>query len=116
MPVGETFPTDPIGGEGHIECVNGQRLRVYEFSTAGERESAAESLDPDDASRVDGASVAWVGNPIFGRSGDRELVMYAGGEPRSSTISTTPLVPGCPRGRADRARTKPSLASAYVPR
>jgi hypothetical protein len=79
--VDETFPTEPIGGEGRIECVNGQRVRIYKFSTAAERDSAAESLDPDDASRVGGASVAWVGDPIFWRSGSRELVMYAGREP-----------------------------------
>jgi len=78
--VDETFPTDPIGGQGQIECVNGQRVRIYEFTTSAERDSAAESLDPDDASRVGGASVAWVGDPIFWRSGDRELVMYAGEE------------------------------------
>jgi hypothetical protein len=77
---GEAFPTDPIGGEGHFECVEGARVRVYEFSTAAERDRAAAALNPADASRVGHASVAWIGNPIFWRSGDRELVMYAGSD------------------------------------
>jgi hypothetical protein len=77
---GEAFPTDPIGGEGHFECVEGERVRVYAFSTTAERDRAAAALDPADASRVGQASVAWKGNPIFWRSGDRELVMYAGAD------------------------------------
>jgi hypothetical protein len=74
-PIDGTFP---IGGEGSVECLNGQQIRIYEFSTAAERDSAAASLDPQDASRVDGASVAWSGNPIFWRSAERKLAMYAG--------------------------------------
>lgn len=109
VPVGETFPTGPIGGEGHIHCVNGQRIRVYEFSTSAERESAAESLHPDDASRVDDASVAWVGNPIFWRSGDRELVMYAGRE--ASVIDHLDDTLGT-RVSQGRGRSSPSDAFA----
>ena len=76
----EMFPTEPIGGVGHFECVEGQRVRVYEFSSAGARDRAVDALDPADASRVGGASIAWTGDPIFWRSGDHELVMYAGSD------------------------------------
>lgn len=107
--VDETFPTDPIGGEGRIECVNGQQVRVYFFSTAAERDSAAESIDPDDASRVGGASVAWVGDPIFWRSGDRKLVMYAGGE--TSVIDHLDDTLG---ERVSQGRGRPSGPDAFT--
>lgn len=74
---GETFSTEPVGGQGQLLCVGDQELRVYLFASDEEAAAVAARIDPNDPSNMGNAIIEWVGNPRFWQRGPM-LVLYLG--------------------------------------
>jgi hypothetical protein len=73
----DTFPTEPLPGDGRVLCVGREEIRLYVFDSDAERADAAALIDPSDPSHVGNAVVSWSGNPAFWEVG-RALVLYLG--------------------------------------
>lgn len=62
--------------EAQLISLDGDQVQVFEFSTEGEAESAAETISPDGSS-IGTSMVSWVSTPHFYRAG-RLVVLYVG--------------------------------------
>ncbi len=83
----ETFSTEPVGGQGHLLCVDDQEVRVYLFANDEEAAAAAARIDPDDPSNLGDAIVEWAGNPRFWQRGPM-LVLYLGEDQATAALIT----------------------------
>ena len=87
------FPSDPIGGEGRLACVDGQEVRVFDFGSAEEAQRASDAIDRDDPSNLGSAIVSWSGTPRMWVD-EELLVMYSG--PDNAVVATLERAFGAP--------------------
>ena len=92
-----SFDPTPLSGRATLLCLDGEEVRVYAFSSEQERVAAASRIDPNDASKVGTAIIAWAGNPRFWQR-DRILVLYLGGDEAIESLLSSVLGPPFARG------------------
>jgi hypothetical protein len=90
--VGSSFAAEPIGGQGMTVCLGAETLRTYEFLDHDAALAAADTIDRDDPSNIDGGVVEWNGRPRFWLR-DRIIVLYLGADPATDAALRALLGP-----------------------
>lgn len=92
------FNPIPLGGLGTLVCLEGQKVRIYEYEAQSDRAAAAAGIDAADPSHVGTAIVEWAGNQRFWQR-DRVIVLYLGSDPAVEARITAVLGPPFARGQ-----------------